>query len=104
MLTETRFVLPREGSVFLHIRLVGQRRARHQDPEIGVHFLEECFVTDASERAEARSDRGAERGLFDSARVRPLDVAAFVEELQGIRSKSTVKQHLAALRMLSIGW
>jgi hypothetical protein len=80
VLTETRFVLPREGSVFLHIRLVGQRRARHQDPEIGVHFLE------------------------DSARVRPLDVAAFVEELQGIRSKSTVKQHLAALRMLLIGW
>ena len=32
--------------------------------------------------------------------VRPLHVAAYVEELQGTHSKPTVKQHLAALRML----
>jgi integrase len=40
------------------------------------------------------------RGIFDLAKVRPIDVAAFVEELQGTHSKPTVKQHLAALRML----
>lgn len=40
------------------------------------------------------------RGLFDLARVRPLDVAAFIEGLQQTHSKPTVKQHLAALRVL----
>jgi len=32
--------------------------------------------------------------------VKPIHVAAYVEELQKIRSKPTVKQHLAAIRML----
>src|SRR5260221_651254 len=32
--------------------------------------------------------------------VRPIHVADYVEELQKIRSKPTVKQHLAAIRML----
>lgn len=41
-----------------------------------------------------------ERGIFDLSRVRPIDVAAFVEELQRTHSKPTVKQNLAALRML----
>lgn len=40
------------------------------------------------------------RGLLDLRKVRPIDVATFVEELQGTHSKPTVKQHLAALRML----
>jgi site-specific recombinase XerD len=40
------------------------------------------------------------RGLLDLAMVKPLHVAAFIEELQGTHSKPTVKQHLAALRML----
>jgi len=40
------------------------------------------------------------RGLFDLARIKPVHVAAFVEELQKTHSKPTVKQHLAALRML----
>jgi len=40
------------------------------------------------------------RGLFDLARVKPIQVAAYVEELQRTHSKPTVKQHLAALRML----
>jgi integrase len=38
--------------------------------------------------------------LFDLNTVRPIDVAAFIEELQTTHSKPTVKQHLAALRML----
>jgi integrase/recombinase XerD len=32
--------------------------------------------------------------------VRPIHVAAYIEELQRLRSKPTVKQHLAAIRML----
>jgi integrase/recombinase XerD len=39
-------------------------------------------------------------GLFDLGRVKPIHVAAFVEELERTHSKPTVKQHLAALRML----
>jgi site-specific recombinase XerD len=40
------------------------------------------------------------RGIFDLATVKPINVAAFIEELQTTHSKPTVKQHLAALRML----
>jgi integrase/recombinase XerD len=40
------------------------------------------------------------RGLFDLDRIKPLHVAAYIEELQHTHSKPTVKQHLAALRML----
>ncbi len=40
------------------------------------------------------------RGLFDLAKIKPIQVAAYVEELQRTHSKPTVKQHLAALRML----
>jgi|SRR5437870_11498361 len=40
------------------------------------------------------------RGLFDLAKVKPIHVAAYVEDLQRTHSKPTVKQHLAALRML----
>lgn len=40
------------------------------------------------------------RGLFDLAKVKPIHVAAYVEELQRTHSKPTVKQHLAALGML----
>ena len=40
------------------------------------------------------------RGLRKLAQVQPFHVAAFVKELQGQFSPPTVKQHLAALRML----
>jgi integrase/recombinase XerD len=40
------------------------------------------------------------RGLHELARVKPMHVAAFIEELGQARSKPTVKQSLAALRML----
>lgn len=42
------------------------------------------------------------RGIFDLdlATVNPINVAAFIEELQTTHSKPTGKQHLAALRML----
>jgi site-specific recombinase XerD len=39
-------------------------------------------------------------GLHELAAVQPFHVAAFVKELQGEFSPPTVKQHLAALRML----
>jgi site-specific recombinase XerD len=40
------------------------------------------------------------RGIRELARVEPFHVAAFVKELQGEFAAPTVKQHLAALRML----
>src|SRR5271163_542204 len=40
------------------------------------------------------------RGLRDLAGVKPLHIAAYVEELLGELAKPSVKQHLAALRML----
>jgi integrase/recombinase XerD len=40
------------------------------------------------------------RGVRDLAAVKPLHVAAYIEALQGELAKPTVKQHLAALRML----
>jgi site-specific recombinase XerC len=40
------------------------------------------------------------RGLGSLAEVKPLHVAAYVEALQGELAKPSVKQHLAALRML----
>ena len=42
----------------------------------------------------------SERGLEDLARVTPMYVAAYVEQLGQTHSKPTVKQHLAAIRML----
>ena len=41
-----------------------------------------------------------ERGLGDLAGVTPMHVAAYVEQLGRTHSKPTVKQHLAAIRML----
>jgi integrase/recombinase XerD len=41
-----------------------------------------------------------EKGLGDLARVTPMHVAAYVEQLGRTHSKPTVKQHLAAIRML----
>ena len=41
-----------------------------------------------------------DRGIHQLAGVQPIHVAAFVKELQGQFSPPTVKQHLAALRML----
>lgn len=40
------------------------------------------------------------RGLGELARVKPIHIAAYIEELQRELSKPSVKQHLAALRML----
>ena len=41
-----------------------------------------------------------EKGLADLAGVTPMHVAAYVEQLGRTHSKPTVKQHLAAIRML----
>src|SRR6266849_8091723 len=49
-------------------------------------------------RAGSRWCQGRE--LFDLARIKPLHVAIYIEDLQRTHSKPTVKQHLAALRML----
>jgi site-specific recombinase XerD len=42
----------------------------------------------------------AEHGIVDLAQVEPVHVAAFVEAQLKLHSKPTVKQRLAALRML----
>ncbi len=41
-----------------------------------------------------------EHGLHELAAIAPVHVAAYVEELQGHLSAPSVKQHLAALRVL----
>ena len=41
-----------------------------------------------------------ERDLGELGRILPIHIAAYIEELQQAQSKSTVKQHLAAVRML----
>src|ERR1700733_13787816 len=41
-----------------------------------------------------------ERGIRELAAVEPFHIAAFVKQLQGEFSAPTVKQHLAALRVL----
>lgn len=46
------------------------------------------------------SDFCTDRGLEDLSRVQPLHVAAWIETLGKTHSKPTVKQHLAAVRML----
>src|SRR3954469_19523035 len=40
------------------------------------------------------------RGLTDLALVEPIHIAAYIEQLGSVVSKPTVKQHLAAIRML----
>ena len=42
----------------------------------------------------------AQRGIGELAGVKPFHVAAFIKELQGELAPPSVKQHLAALRML----
>jgi site-specific recombinase XerD len=42
----------------------------------------------------------AERGVHDLAHVRPVHVAGYIESLREGFAKPTVKQHLAAIRML----
>jgi len=42
----------------------------------------------------------AELGILDLAEIKPIHVAAFVEAQLKLHSKPTVKQRLAALRML----
>jgi integrase/recombinase XerD len=40
------------------------------------------------------------RGISELARVRPVVISAYIEEMQATHSPPTVKQHLAAIRML----
>ena len=44
-----------------------------------------------------------DKGIGDLVDIEPLHVASYVEELGQDFSKPTVKQHLAAIRML-FGW
>ena len=40
------------------------------------------------------------RRITDFEKIRPVGISGYIEELQSTRSAPTVKQHLAALRML----
>jgi integrase/recombinase XerD len=40
------------------------------------------------------------RRIVELSHIRPVIVAGYIEEVMGVRSKPTVKQHLAAIRML----
>ena len=40
------------------------------------------------------------RGIGELGRIKPVHVAAYIEQLQGERAAPTVKQHLACIRML----
>jgi len=51
-------------------------------------------------QAASQFCRWSERRRFSLDLIEPITVAAYVEELTKIRSKPTVKQHLAAIRML----
>jgi integrase/recombinase XerD len=41
-----------------------------------------------------------QHGIDELVAIEPLHVAAYIEQLQGVMAKPTVKQHLAAIRML----
>ena len=41
-----------------------------------------------------------DRGIREMAEIQPIDVASYIESLQGQYSKPTIKQHLACLRMM----
>ncbi|MFZ3276101.1 MAG: phage integrase N-terminal SAM-like domain-containing protein, partial [Candidatus Sulfotelmatobacter sp.] len=51
-------------------------------------------------KAACRFSQWCEGRGFDLARVKPIHVAAYIEELLRALSKPSVKQHLAGLRML----
>ena len=78
------------------------------DPHAGMRFLE-FFTANirnpntrrAYYNAALRFGRWCEQhGLGDLRRLLPIHVAAYVEEMQRERSRPSVKQHLAAIRML----
>jgi integrase/recombinase XerD len=77
------------------------------DPRTRKRFLEFFTVNIRNPNTRAAYGRAAghflawceERGLAELAQVQPIHVAAYVEELQGKVAKTTVKQHLATVRM-----
>lgn len=105
MTNELVLAAPAPELVSLSTRLPALFLADAQASERFFEFFAANFRNKNTRRAYYKaacrfSDWCEERGLFDLAWIRPIDVAAFVEELQRTHSKPTVKQHLAALRML----
>lgn len=74
----------------------------------GVRFLEFFTVNIRNPNTRAAYGRAAghflawceSRGLAELAQVQPIHVAAYIEGLEGKVAKTTVKQHLATIRML----
>ena len=73
-----------------------------------LEFFTAQISNDHTRRAYANAARrfadwcGA-TGIHELSQVQPFHVAAFIKDLQDELSPPTVKQHLAALRMLSTG-
>jgi integrase/recombinase XerD len=71
-------------------------------------FLEFFAATISNKNTRAAYYRGVchffawleQHGIDELVGIEPLHVAAYIEQLQGAMAKPTVKQHLAAIRML----
>ena len=78
------------------------------DPGTRKRFLEFFTVSIRNPNTRAAYGRAASafldwcdhRGLAALRQVQPIHVAAYIEDLQGKVAKTTVKQHLATIRML----
>lgn len=78
------------------------------DPKTRGRFVEFFTVNIRNPNTRAAYGRAAvaflnwceRRGLAALAQIQPIHVAAYVEELQGKVAATTVKQHLATVRML----
>jgi integrase/recombinase XerD len=78
------------------------------DPRTRERFLEFFTVNIRNPNTRAAYGRAAaafldwceRRGLAALTQIQPIHVAAYIEDLQGKVAKTTVKQHLATIRML----
>ena len=104
LITETALVLPGESSTTTLLpALIAQ-----SDPHTARRFLEFFTVTIRNQntrRAYARAagkflDYCEKRGIADLKQIEPMLVAAFIESETKEQQPQTVKQELAAIRML----
>ena len=89
----------------IHVAGAGAVHADAQAAQRVLEFFTAQINNDHTRRAYLNATRRFAawcdaRGLHELAAVQPFHVAAFVKELQGTFAPPTVKQHLAALRML----
>lgn len=101
-------VVARPRSVPVEIRNSVPAVIRNAGARAAERFLEFFTATIRNKNTRAAYARAVrlffewldERGLDELGRVTPMIVGAYIEKLTGEFSKPTVKQHLAAIRML----